>query len=108
MLAQILLAAHGVDDGACRKEEQGFEEGMGHEMEDGCRVSRDAAAQEHVTELRDCGVGEDAFDVGLNQAHGGGEQSRGCSDDCNYAKRKGRVVEAARGCGRWRSCRRRQ
>jgi hypothetical protein len=34
-LAHVLFAAQAVDDGACGKEEQCFEEGVGHQVEDG-------------------------------------------------------------------------
>src|SRR5580692_683544 len=66
-LAQILLAAKAVDDGASSQEEQCLEEGMRHEVEDCRGISGDTAAQKHVAELRDGGVGEDAPDVVLDQ-----------------------------------------
>ena len=98
-LAHVLLVSHAVNDGACGEEEQRLEEGVRHEMEDGCRVSRDAAAQEHVAELRDGGVGEDALDVGLHQGHGGGKESSGRADDGDCAQRKRRVIEKHMGAG---------
>ena len=82
-----------VNDGACGEEEQSLEEGVGHEVEDGGRVGRDAAAEEHVAELRDGGVGEHALDVVLDEADGGGEEGGGRADDGDHAEREGRVVK---------------
>ena len=56
-LAHVLLAAHAVNHRAGGEEEQRLEERVRHQVEDGGRVGRDAAAQEHVAELRDGGVG---------------------------------------------------
>ncbi len=92
-LAQILLAAHGVDDGACREEEQRLEERVHDKMEDGRRVCRYTAGEEHVAELRDGGVGEHALDVVLDKADGGGEQSGGRADDGDGPERDGRAIE---------------
>ena len=98
-LAHVLLAAEAVDDGARGEEEQGLEEGVGHQVEDGGRVGRYAAAEEHVSELRDGGVGEDALDVGLDEGDGGGEEGCGRADDGDDREREGRAVEDAVGPG---------
>ena len=79
--AHVLLAGEGVDDGAGGEEEQRLEEGVGHEVEDGGGVGGDSAGEEHVAELRDGGVGEDALDVVLHHADGGGEEGGGGADD---------------------------
>src|SRR2546430_17299856 len=50
-------------------------------MEDACAESADAAAEEHIAELGDGGVGENFFDVGLHEADGGGEKGGGAADD---------------------------
>ncbi len=92
-LAHVLLAAHGVNDGAGGKEEQGLEECVRDEMEDGRRVGGDAAGEEHVAELRDGGVGEHALDVVLDEADGGGEESRGGADDGDHGEREGRAIK---------------
>ena len=57
-----------MDDGAGGQEEQRLEEGVGEEVEDAGGVGSDSAGQEHVAELRDGGVGEDALDVVLHDA----------------------------------------
>ena len=67
-LAHVLLAGERVDDGAGGEEEQRLEEGVGDEVEDAGGVGSDAAGQEHVAELGDGGVGEDALDVVLHHA----------------------------------------
>ncbi len=80
-VAHVLLAAHGVDHAARGEEEQALEEGVGHQVEDSGGVGAHAAAEEHVAELRDGGVGENFLDVGLHQADGGGVKRRERADD---------------------------
>ena len=71
--AHVLLAREGVDDGAGGEEEEGLEEGVGEEVEDGGGVGGDSAGEEHVAELGDGRVGEDALDVVLDQTDTGGD-----------------------------------
>ena len=92
-LAHVLLAGEGVDDGAGGEEEQRLEEGVGHQVEDAGLVGADSAGEEHVAELRDGGVGEDALDVVLDEADAGGEDGRGCADDGDDAEGVGAAVE---------------
>ena len=101
-VAHVLLAGEGVDDGAGGEEEQRLEEGVGQEMEDAGRVGADAAGQEHVAELGDRGVGEDALDVVLDEADGGGEDGRDRADDGDDAEREG---ERSKRGGSARPCR---
>ena len=72
--ADVLLAGAAVDDGAGAEEEQGFEEGVGDEVEHADGGAADAEAHHHVAELGDGGVGEDALDVLLRDGDGGGEE----------------------------------
>ena len=66
----VLLVVQGDDDRARAEEEHALEERMGEEMEHGnIARGRDGDADDHVTELRDGGVGEDAFDVVLLRGH---------------------------------------
>ena len=88
-LAHVLLAAHGVNDGAGGEEEQRLEERVRDEMKDGRGVGRDAAGEEHVAELRNGGVCEHALDVVLDKADGGGEESRCSADDGHGPERDG-------------------
>ncbi len=98
-LAQVLLAAQGVNDGAGGEEEQRLEEGVRDEMEDGRGVGRDAAGKKHVAELRDGGVGKHALDVVLGEADGGGEEGGGRADDGDDGERDGRAVKEQMGAG---------
>ena len=91
--AQVLLAANGVNHRASRHEEQCLEEGVGHQMEDGRRIRRDATAQEHIAELGDGRIGQHAFDVVLNESNGGREDGCGRADDGHDTQREGRVVK---------------
>ena len=47
-MAQILFASKSVNDAACSEEEQGFEEGMSHQMKDAGRVGAQAHSEKHV------------------------------------------------------------
>ena len=101
--AHVLLAREGVDDGAGGEEEERLEEGVGEEVEDGGRVGGDSAGEEHVAELGDGGVGEDALDVVLDDADAGGEEGGGGADDGDDAEGVG--ASGRRGCGSGRPCR---
>src|SRR5713226_145145 len=46
----VLLAAHGVNHAARRKEEQRLEERMGHQVENACRKSANSAREKHVAQ----------------------------------------------------------
>ena len=56
---------HAVNDGARAQEEQGFEEGVGDQMEDRGHIRADAQRGDHEAKLRDRGVGQHALDVVL-------------------------------------------
>ena len=105
-VAHVLLAAERVDDGAGGEEEQRLEEGVGDQVEDAGGVGADAAGEEHVAELRDGGVGEDALDVVLHHADGGGEDRGGRADDGDDGERVG--ASGRRAYGSARPCRRRR
>ena len=60
--------------GAGAKEEQGFEEGVGGQVEHARCVGAGTHAHKHVAELADGGIGQDAFEILLHQGHGGGEK----------------------------------
>ena len=75
------------------EEEQRFEEGVGHQVEDGRRISRDSARHEHVAELRDGGVGQDTLDISLHHTDGRGENCGERADDRDRHQSGGSVVE---------------
>jgi len=75
MLASVHHAVfHAVNDRARTQEEQGLEEGVGHQVKDSRSISTDAKSGNHVTELRDGGIGQDTLDVILGQGNGGREE----------------------------------
>ena len=84
--AHVLLAGERMDDGAGGEEEQRLEEGVGHQVEDSGGVGAYSAGKEHVAELGDGGVGEDALDIVLDEADAGREDGRGRADDGDYAE----------------------
>ncbi len=92
-LAHVLFSTESVDDGARGEEEERLEEGVGQQMEDAGGVGSDSAGEEHVAELRDGGVGEDALDVVLHHADAGGEDCGGGADDGDDAESVGAAVE---------------
>ena len=63
---------------------------MGVEVEDSGAGGADTGGEEHVAELADGGVGEDAFYVGLGQGDAGGEEGGEGADDGDAAHGEGR------------------
>ena len=53
------------------------------------RERADAEGEEHVSQLRDGGVGQHALDVVLHQGDGGGKQRGECADDRHGLHRAG-------------------
>ena len=80
-LRHVLLARESVDDGAGAEEEAGLEPRVREDVEHARRERENAAAEEHVAELRDRGVREDLLDVVLGEAHRRGEESGRAPDD---------------------------
>ena len=66
---------------------------MGEQVEDAGGVGADAAGEEHVAELGDGGVGEDALDVVLHHADGRGEEGGGRADAGDDGEGGGGAVE---------------
>ena len=75
------------DDGTSGEEEQCFEKCVGKQMKYGRFVRRQADRHDHVTELRESGVGEDAFDVVLLRGHQRGHDCGDRSDPGNDDER---------------------
>ena len=91
--AHVLLAAHGVNHRARAQEEQRLEERMRHQVEDSGGVRGHAAGQEHVSQLRNRGVSQNALDVSLRQAHGGGKDRGDAADDGDNLQRMRRQIK---------------
>ena len=93
-LAHVLFAGQGMDDASRRKEEKALEEGVGVEMKDAGRVGADAAADEHISELRDGRIGEDPLDVVLGEGHGRGkDRGQRADEGDDRTGRPGKSVE---------------
>ena len=84
----VLVVVHAHDDRSSTQEQQGFEEGVCHEVEHGHRVSRSPQGHRHVTQLRQGGVSHHALDVVLNQAQKAHEQSRDGTDHQDEVERR--------------------
>ncbi len=74
--ANVLLLVAAVDHRAGAQEQQRLEERVRDQMEHADRHAADAQAHHHVTELRNRGVSEDAFDVVLRDRDARGEDRR--------------------------------
>ena len=77
----VLFAGERVNDAARAEEEQRFEEGVGHQVENASGKRADAEGEEHVAELADGGIRENFLDVVLHERHGGGENGGERADD---------------------------
>ncbi len=67
-VAHVLLATQGMNHRTGTEEEQRLEECVSEDVEDARGKGSDAERQEHVSQLRDGGVGEHALDVVLHQS----------------------------------------
>src|SRR5581483_1686879 len=63
----VVLVVQRFDDDAGCQEQQGFEERVRHEVEDGGAPCTNAQRQKHITDLAYGGIREDALDVVLRQ-----------------------------------------
>ena len=68
------------NDRAGRKKQERFEKRVREKMKHGRFIRNEPDRHEHVTELRDGGIGEDPFDVGLLCRDQRAEQRGDCSD----------------------------
>src|SRR5262245_20701816 len=77
--ANILSAAHTMDDAACTKKQQGFKKGVSHQVEHADRVRTRTTRNEHVSKLADCGIRKNSLYVRLDHA------DRSCKQCCKYS-----------------------
>ena len=75
-----MLLAEALNNDAGGEEQQRLEEGVRHEMEDGGRPGADPERQEHVADLADRRVGQDALEVGLIERAEAGQKQRQRAD----------------------------
>ena len=73
--AHVLFAANCVNHGASCQEQQALEKRVRHQVKNARRKRRHAAGQEHISKLRNRGIGENFLYVGLRNANG-------CSEEC--------------------------
>ena len=89
----------GLNDAAGPEKQQGLEECVGHEVEDGRRPGSNAQGQEHVADLADGGVGKDPFDVPLGQSAKAGQEQGDGADNCHQGQYGRRQREEHVGSG---------
>src|SRR5690606_1269139 len=80
IIAHILLMVHGVNDRACTKEQQSFEESVRKKMEHRRAIGAYTSSKEHVTKLRAGRICDNAFDVRLHQTDCRCKNGGGCAN----------------------------
>src|SRR5882762_7429112 len=83
----VLLFMAAVNDRSRAHEQQGFEKGVRDQMKHPDGRAAGAQTDHHVAELRDGGVGEDAFDVVLRNRYARGEDSSDSADPGDNGER---------------------
>ncbi len=94
-VADVLIMVHTDNHTTCGKEQQRLEERVRHQVEDTHRVGRYTQRHEHVTELRQSGVGNHSFYIILNDAEKTHEQRVNRTND--HDERQGSVRQLEQG-----------
>ena len=69
IITHILFMVHRVDDRTSAEEQQRLEKGMREQMEHGRAIGAGSGCKEHVSQLRTCGIRNNAFDIGLHKTN---------------------------------------
>ena len=83
--AHVLFATQRMDHGPSREEQKRFEERVRHHVEDRGRISRNAAGEKHVAQLRHGRVSQHPLDIVLHQPHAG-RKNRGSGADRSHPR----------------------
>ena len=95
-----MLLAEALDDDAGGEEQQRLEEGVRHEVEDGGRPGANPEREEHVADLADRRVGEDALQIGLIERAEAGQQQRQRADHRHGSLDRRREIDRGHASGR--------
>src|ERR1044071_3185859 len=88
--SNVLLTRERMNHRSCRKEQEGFKEGMGHKVKDGSGIGPYSTPENHVAKLAHRRIGQDALDICLQEADGGGKQGGEAADDADGRHGRGR------------------
>ena len=89
VVPHVLFVVHPVDHGTRAKEQHRFEERVCEQVEHRDRINTDTGSNEHVTQLGTCRIGDDAFDVVLDQTNSRREEGCCCAKECHEGHRLG-------------------
>src|SRR6202035_4408557 len=78
--ANVLFLVASMDDGTSSHKQQCLEKCMCDQVEHSDRDTSSPQTYHHETELRHCGIGQDALNVGLRHRDAGGEHCRDRAD----------------------------
>ena len=93
ILSRFCSPRHRADHRAGRHEQQRLEEGVRHEVEQARDVGAGATRHDHVADLRHRRVGDDALEVGHDEADRAGDEQRQRADDRADVGGRGRELE---------------
>mmetsp|Transcript_18462 Transcript_18462/g.30082 ORF Transcript_18462/g.30082 Transcript_18462/m.30082 type:complete len:560 (-) Transcript_18462:6106-7785(-) len=77
VIHHVLFMVHRMDHRPRPQKQHRLEEGVGEQVEHCHRIDAYACGDEHIAQLRTGRISDDALDVGLDQPHSRGKESRG-------------------------------